>query len=86
MGAGGNAAIETAAALANELKKMLDTAEEGKPSYEIIKAHLGTYQKTRDIRLTALLKAANGLTRLQALKTLKDKIFAFWILPNAGDM
>jgi 2-polyprenyl-6-methoxyphenol hydroxylase-like FAD-dependent oxidoreductase len=86
MGAGGNAAMETAAALANELKKMVDTAEKGKPSYDIIKAHLGNYQKLRDIRLTAVLKAANGLTRMHALATLKDKIFAFWVLPNAGDL
>lgn len=85
LGAGGNAAIETAAALANELKKMVDTAEKGKPSYEIIKAHLGNYQKLRDNRLTAVLKVANDLTRIQALATLKDKILAFWIIPNAGD-
>lgn len=86
MGAGGNAAMETAAALANELKKMVDTAEKGKPSYDIIRAHLGNYQKLRDIRLTAVLKAANGLTRMHALATLKHKIFAFWVLPNAGDL
>ena len=86
MGAGGNAAIETAAALANELKKMADTAEKGKPSYDNIKAHLGNYQKLRHTRLTAVLKAANGLTRVQALATLKDKFFAFWLLPNAGDL
>ncbi|CAO2653295.1 Nn.00g027060.m01.CDS01 [Neocucurbitaria sp. VM-36] len=86
MGAGGNAAIETAAALANELKKMRDRAEKGKPSYETIKAHLGDYQKVRESRLSAILTAANGLTRIHALKTLKDKIFAFWILPFAGDL
>lgn len=86
MGAGGNAAMETAAALANELKKMVDETEKGKPSYETIKAHLGNYQKLRDTRLTAVLKAANGLTRIHALATLKDRLFAFWILPAAGDL
>lgn len=86
MGAGGNAAVETAAALANELKKMVDTADKGKPSYDNIRTHLGSYQKLRDVRLTAVLKAANGLTRMQALATLKDRIYAFWILPNAGDL
>ena len=85
MGAGGNAAIETAAALANELKKMVDTAEKGKPSYKDILAHLGNYQKLRDTRLSAVLKAANGLTRLHALATLKDKITAYWVIPNSGD-
>mgnify|MGYP004508120187 CR=1 FL=1 len=86
MGAGGNSAMETAAALANELKKMTDAAEKGKPSYDDIKAYLGNYQTLRDIRLTAVLTAANGLTRTQALATIKDKFFAFWILPNAGDL
>lgn len=85
MGAGGNAAIETAAALANELKRMIDTAEKEKPSYDDIKAHLGSYQKLRDTRLTAVLKAANSLTRLQALATLKDKVFAYWVVPKLGD-
>lgn len=79
MGAGGNAAMETAAALANELKKMVDTAEKGKPSYETIKARLGDYQKTRDFRMTAISKAANGLTRIHALATFKDKFLAFWV-------
>ncbi|KAF3006804.1 hypothetical protein E8E13_010424 [Curvularia kusanoi] len=85
MGAGGNAAIETAATLANELKRMIDTAEKGRPSYDDIKTHLGNYQKLRDTRLTAVLKAANDLTRLQALATLKDKVFAYWVVPKLGD-
>lgn len=86
MGAGGNAAIETAAALANELKKLKDASKKGKPSYDTIKAHLGNYQKVREARLTVILKAANGLTRIHALKTLKDRIFAFWVMPFSGDL
>ncbi|KAJ8117535.1 hypothetical protein OPT61_g1299 [Boeremia exigua] len=85
MGAGGNAAIETAAALANELKKMVDAAEKGKPGFNEIRDRLGNYQKLRDARLTATLKAANGLTRMQSLATMKDKFRAFWLLPNSGD-
>jgi hypothetical protein len=86
MGAGGNAAIETAAALANELKKMVDTAEKGRPSYETIQKHLGNYQKLREKRVTAILTAANGLTRIHGLKTWTDRLFAFWILPYGGDV
>ncbi|KAH7082317.1 FAD binding domain protein [Paraphoma chrysanthemicola] len=86
MGAGGNAAIETVAALANELKKMKDSSEKEKPSFEDIKSHLGNYQKIREKRVTAILKAANGLTRIHALKTWKDRLFAFHVLPYAGDM
>ncbi|KAH8719235.1 FAD binding domain protein [Phaeosphaeriaceae sp. PMI808] len=85
LGAGGNAAIETAAALANEIKKVVDASEKGKPSFNIIQTHLGNYQTIRETRLTAILTAANALTRLHALKTWKDKLFAFWVLPLAGD-
>ena len=87
MGAGGNAAIETSVALANELKRMKDAAgEKERPSYETISTYLGNYQKVRETRLSAILTAANGLTRIHALKTLKDRILAFGILPRAGDM
>ena len=85
MGAGGNTAIETAAALANELKKMKDASSKEKPSYETIRRHLVNYQKIRETRVTAILKAANHLTRFHALDTLKDKFFANWVLPSAGD-
>ncbi|KAF1843132.1 FAD binding domain-containing protein [Cucurbitaria berberidis CBS 394.84] len=86
MGAGGNAAIETVAALANELKKLDDEAEKGKPTYETITTHLGNYQKVREMRLSAIFTAAGSVARLHALKTWKDKFFAFWVLPFAGDM
>jgi hypothetical protein len=65
---------------------MVDAAEKGKPSFENITMHLESYQKIREDRVTAILTAANGLTRIHALKTFKDRLFAFWILPSTGDM
>lgn len=64
---------------------MVDSSDKGRPSFENIKLHLSNYQKTREQRVTAVLEAANGLTRIQALKTWKDRLFAFWILPLSGD-
>jgi hypothetical protein len=64
---------------------MVDSSEKGKPSFDNIKMHLGNYQRIREQRVTAILEAANGLTRIHALKTWKDRLFAFWILPNSGD-
>jgi hypothetical protein len=75
----------SAGALANELKRMVESSEKGRPSFENIKMHLESYQKTREQRVTAILEAANGLTRVHALKTWKDRLFAFWVLPNSGD-
>jgi hypothetical protein len=75
----------TVAALANELKKMVDASDKGKPSFADIKAHLGNYQAIREERVTAVLEAANGLTRIQALQTWKDRWMALWLMPLAGD-
>lgn len=80
MGAGGNVAMKTAVALANELRKLVDTAEKREPSHDDIKAYLGNYQRLRDARLTAAVKAANGLARIHALKTLKDRLLAFCVI------
>ncbi|KAF1919000.1 hypothetical protein BDU57DRAFT_527108 [Ampelomyces quisqualis] len=86
LGQGGNTAIESAAALANELKDMVNNAEKGKPSLDSIVRHLENYQKIREQRVTAISAVANGLTRVHALKTWKQRLMAFWILPNAGDI
>jgi hypothetical protein len=76
----------TAAALANELKKMVGNAEKGRPSFDNIVRHLGNYQKSREQRVAAISIIANGLTRVHALNTWKDRLLAFRILPFAGDM
>lgn len=86
MGVGGNCAIETAAAIANEINEMVSKAEKGKVTFDTIKERLGNFQKIREQRITAILNASNGLTRIHALNSLKDKIMAFYILPYAGDL
>jgi 2-polyprenyl-6-methoxyphenol hydroxylase-like FAD-dependent oxidoreductase len=45
MGAGGNAAIESAAALANAIKKMVDECNSARPSLEAVKSGLQEYEK-----------------------------------------
>jgi hypothetical protein len=64
---------------------MVDASDKGKPSFADIKARLGNYQAIREKRVTAILEAANGLTRIQALQTWKDRLMAFWLMPLAGD-
>jgi hypothetical protein len=65
---------------------MVDASEKGKPSFDIVKEHLGKYQSIREERVTAIVDAANSLTRTHALKTWKDKLIAWWILPLAKDL
>ncbi|KAH4112908.1 hypothetical protein HBI64_155590 [Parastagonospora nodorum] len=86
MGAGGNAAVESAAAIANEIKKMVDASEKGKPSFDAIKYHLSKYQSSREQRTTAIVNASNDLTRTQALTTWKDRLVALWVLPLSMDL
>jgi hypothetical protein len=84
MGAGGNAAIESAAALANALKRIAEL-EKGNPSLETVKMYFASYHQSRELRASAILEAANSLTRIHALKTIKEKIMTHYIFPIAGD-
>jgi len=84
-GHGGNSAIESAAALANAIKTMLDKARGSRPTHEEVTTCLKEYQKVREQRTSEVMKMANKLTRIQALKTFGDYFFAHWIGPSLGD-
>ena len=84
-GAGGNAAIESAAALANSIKAIIDS-NGPRPSMEAVKQALLAYQGNRDQRTLSVIKAANKLTRIHALKGLEDQITAYYAIPNGGDL
>lgn len=81
-GAGGNAAIESAAALANSLSRLSKT----KPSLQEIRSALSEFHDKRRLRAKPFLKRANELTRLEALATTKDKLLVSWVLPYLGDL
>ena len=82
--AGGNACIESAAALANSIKAMVNRSGPH-PSFEVIMQCLPAYQRNRDQRTLSIVEVANKLTRIHALKGLDDKITAHYVIPNAGD-
>jgi len=84
-GAGGNAAFESAAALANSIKAMLDTSTT-RPSIDVVKRHLKGFEKSRWQRISDVMKIANSVTRIQAMKGLQERITVFHVIPNAGDM
>ncbi|KAG7142351.1 FAD-dependent monooxygenase BOA8 like protein [Verticillium longisporum] len=86
MGAGGNAAMESAATLANELRKLGQAAKKTKIDIETVQRHLETYQRGRRDRTSAVCDASAQLARLQALDSVASKFIAFWILPTAGDL
>ncbi|KAF2152366.1 FAD/NAD(P)-binding domain-containing protein [Myriangium duriaei CBS 260.36] len=84
-GAGGNASIESAAAVANELKRLVDHSH-GIPSGDAIAAALVRYQDARLLRAHAIGKAANNVTRVHALKTWMHRFLVYYLVPRAGDL
>lgn len=85
MGSGAMAAIESAAALANAIHVMVDDANESRPSLRDIRRALMSYQQSRKLRASHTIKASNDLTRIQALKGLRERITAYYVVPYAGD-
>lgn len=84
-GSGGNAAIESAAALANVIYS-LSKYGGCRPDLNEISRALESYQQSRKFRASETIKIAHDLTRIHALKGMKERIIARYILPMAGDV
>jgi hypothetical protein len=82
-GQGGNNAVESAAALANQLKKLQDS---GIVNSESIACALAQWQKKRKDRVEATCNEAAAVCRMQALNSVKAHILAFYIMPNATEL
>jgi hypothetical protein len=83
-GAGGNNAIESAAALANSLHDLRKSTKDRHPTLQEIEGALNTYHKTREIRVAAAVTVAIKLTRVQALRGLGDRLLAHYLIPLVG--
>jgi hypothetical protein len=81
LGAGGNAAMESAAALANSISKLKGT----NPSTAEVGAALKEFYVKRHGRANATIKSANDLTRIEALATFADKVMGIYAIPALGD-
>ncbi|KAF9766742.1 hypothetical protein IL306_000815 [Fusarium sp. DS 682] len=85
LGAGGNAAIESAAALANSIKAMVDKHSEGPPPENEVKKCLDGYQNSRERRAASIVDICGKITRLQALQGTFERVFFRFLLPRLGD-
>jgi hypothetical protein len=85
LAAGGNAAIESAAALANSIKAMVDRHGEGSPPESEVKKCLNGYQNSRERRAACIVDMSGKLTRLQALQGAFERVFFRLLLPRLGD-
>ncbi|KAK5999341.1 hypothetical protein QM012_005559 [Aureobasidium pullulans] len=84
-GFGGNSAIESAAALANSIKKLSDRSNNQRPSEKQIIECLQNYQKSREVRAAAAIETSSLLTHVQALATWTHSLFAHYGLRILGD-
>ncbi|KAL8722761.1 MAG: hypothetical protein Q9225_000822 [Loekoesia sp. 1 TL-2023] len=85
LGQGANSAIESAAALANNLHHLTQTQGIRKPSTQQIEACLEAFSSTRLPRAKSIVKEAGFLTRLQARDGLMNCFIGRYIVPYAGD-
>ncbi|RDW72366.1 FAD-dependent oxidoreductase [Aspergillus mulundensis] len=81
LGQGGNSAIESAAALANCLARLLQSSSDPTVSYTELDNYLQSWQEKRRPRAQRICKDAQGLTQLEALKTIKDRVVGLYLLP-----
>jgi hypothetical protein len=80
LGAGGNAAIESAAALANHIFKLSSN-----PPLDDIQKVLKDFYLKRNLRANSTCDTANDLTRIEALDNWPYKILAIHVIPALGD-
>lgn len=84
-GAGGNASIESAAAIANSLYELVHTNKYEKADYASVSAALQSFHDVRKDRVKHITKESNDFTRIEALNTIKERLMVLFFLPNAGD-
>ena len=81
-GQAGNNAIESAAALANQLKKVHD---DGLITSQTIKSALRKWQEKRWVRVNATVKEAAAICRMQALDSPMAYYIMNYVVPNATE-
>ena len=86
-GAGGMAAIESAAALANALNSMNEQHKpEGKPiEPPEIQDALSNYEHSRKKRMRAIYEISNYVTRVQAIRGPWESFLVKYVFPSLGD-
>ncbi|KID61520.1 FAD-dependent monooxygenase aurC [Metarhizium brunneum] len=86
MGQGANTAIETVAALTNELRTLVKANHPDKPSEYELNNMLQRFNRKQFRRLTAVHGDARYVTRLEALDGAMHWIFSRYIMGHCGDV
>ncbi|KAK4176461.1 Neuroligin-4, X-linked [Triangularia setosa] len=89
LGVGANLGIESAATLANGIKKLADKCARTRqlvPSMDDVQKLLADYQQEREIRAAAAVDASGFLTQAHCMQTPYHRFFVHWMLPNFGEL
>ncbi|KAL2255542.1 hypothetical protein VTK26DRAFT_3160 [Humicola hyalothermophila] len=88
LGLGGNIGIESAAVLANGIKRLADNhvATGRKPSQGEIERMLTEYQKERQVRAAAAVDASGALARAQNIHGPIANFFVHFVMPRMTEM
>lgn len=83
-GAGGNAGIGSAAALANAIEAMLDNSGPN-PLLQAIKDCVRRHQRSRDERTASVIRSRQQVHTHTRKERIRRRIAAYYVIPNAGD-
>jgi 2-polyprenyl-6-methoxyphenol hydroxylase-like FAD-dependent oxidoreductase len=85
IGAGANAAIESAAALANAMYRLASKGESEELAETEVTEVLKKYQMRREPRTDLITNVSGAVTRLQALDTWVHRFTSRFVLPHSSD-
>jgi 2-polyprenyl-6-methoxyphenol hydroxylase-like FAD-dependent oxidoreductase len=85
IGAGGNAGIESAAALANAIYSIKQNSNGKSPSTALVEEALEKYQKEREKGAATMVRSAGEVTRMQAGRSLYHRVIAKAVRLYPGD-
>lgn len=86
-GSGGNAAIESVAAMANQLKRLQEesSSHSAPVSSQEVRKAFSAWKAKRQARIDSTVKNAAKFCRMQGLESWGDFVTVFYVLPNASD-
>lgn len=87
LGVGGNSAVESAAALANGIKRLADSSSAAgrHPSQQEVEDMLAEYKRIRELRAAAVVDASGLLTRAHNMLDLRSRFFVKVVLPHISE-
>ena len=84
-GAGGNSAMESAAALTNSIYSFVHGDKYGVFSFDEVSNALKRYHNSRKDRAKSIVEDANNFTRHEAFRSWKHRFLTLYFMPYSGD-